>query len=383
MESQNELKEVMDSLKGAFIQRNEEIDILFASLLAQEHCLLLGLPGTGKTALAEAFAAAVGLSSWSYLMTKMTTDSEVFGAPNVKKMAEEGVLQRVTTGKMPEAEAVILDEIFKANSPILNALLRILNERIFDNPYPVSVPLQICVGLSNEMPAGVELDALFDRFCLRTWVSPIKGRSSKRDLIRMTGKPSVQKSLSGEALNELRNLAASAVLGERCEGILLDIVETLEDSDIRVSDRRLRKAVKMLKAVAVMNGRQEVSPEDFGMLRYMLWTDVDTIEQVDKIVTSASDPDLDRARTILGHCKSIFSESEELVRKTNGMNPEDAFEAFGSTLTANVANLRTAIIKMKRLNNSPRVAECIEIAHGWEKEVYDESNKLLALASQY
>ena len=110
---------------------------------------------------------------------------------------------------------------------------------------------------------------------------------------------------------------------------------------------------------------------------------MDTIEQVDKIVTSASDPDLDRARTILGHCKSIFSESEELVRKTNGMNPEDAFEAFGSTLTANVANLRTAIIKMKRLNNSPRVAECIEIAHGWEKEVYDESNKLLALASQY
>lgn len=66
-----------------------------------------------------------------------------------------------------------LDEIFKANSAILNSLLTILNERKFDNGAGsrVSCPLKCVIGASNELPDSQELDALLDRFLLRSYVT--------------------------------------------------------------------------------------------------------------------------------------------------------------------------------------------------------------------
>jgi hypothetical protein len=59
-------------------------------------------------------------------------------------------------------------QVFKANSAVLNSLLTLLNERLFDNGSGRrAAPLLTCVGASNELPESQELDALFDRFLLR------------------------------------------------------------------------------------------------------------------------------------------------------------------------------------------------------------------------
>lgn len=53
---------------------------------------------------------------------------------------------RKTEGYLPEASIAFIDEIFKANSAILNSLLTIINEREFDNGNKREpVPL-ICLG---------------------------------------------------------------------------------------------------------------------------------------------------------------------------------------------------------------------------------------------
>ncbi|MCV5961666.1 AAA family ATPase, partial [Escherichia coli] len=61
---------------------------------------------------------------------------------------------------------------------ILNSLLTLLNERQFDNGNRrVNVPLISVVAASNELPDGEELSALYDRFILRSYVSPVSDES--------------------------------------------------------------------------------------------------------------------------------------------------------------------------------------------------------------
>ncbi len=83
---------------------------------------------------------------------------------------------RQTAGYLPTAEVAFVDEIFKANSAILNALLTILNERLFDNGNQrLQAPLLCLVGASNELPESEELDALYDRFLVRRTVAQVGG----------------------------------------------------------------------------------------------------------------------------------------------------------------------------------------------------------------
>ncbi|HHO49738.1 MAG TPA: AAA family ATPase, partial [Deltaproteobacteria bacterium] len=71
-------------------------------------------------------------------------------------------------GKLPTAELVFLDEIFKSNSAILNSLLTVINERkYYQDGRAVPVALRVLFAATNEIPEQAELAALKDRFCLK------------------------------------------------------------------------------------------------------------------------------------------------------------------------------------------------------------------------
>src|SRR3954463_808475 len=156
-------------LAAALIERDDEIDLVLTGLIAQEHVLLVGQPGTAKSLLLDAVLGWMHGLKFTVLLTKFSTPEEVFGPISVAGLKEDRY-RRITTGKLPEADGAFGDEIFKASSAILNTLLRILNERVYDNGDGVlaPVPLKVFVGASNEWPhaqeGGQELQALFDRF---------------------------------------------------------------------------------------------------------------------------------------------------------------------------------------------------------------------------
>jgi hypothetical protein len=136
--------------------------------------LLIGPPGTAKSALARRLHRALaGARYFERLLTRFSTPEELFGPLSLKAL-EDDRYERLVDGYLPTAGIAFLDEVFKANSAILNALLTLLNEREFDNGTGrLRTPLVAVVAASNEVPVDDALQAFHDRFLLRVPVAPV------------------------------------------------------------------------------------------------------------------------------------------------------------------------------------------------------------------
>src|SRR5262249_18849016 len=169
-----------DPLKGRFVGRDEVIDLIALAATAGEHLFLHGPPGTAKSALIRQFALAVRGSYFEYLLTRFSEPNEVFGPTDLVRL-RPGTVATVTTGMLPEGEFVFLDELFNANSAILNNLLTVLNERIYRRGAEVHrLPLVSLFAASNHLPEDDALRALFDRFLLRCHVDNLRREEMPR-----------------------------------------------------------------------------------------------------------------------------------------------------------------------------------------------------------
>src|SRR3954451_4622497 len=172
--------EVTAVLKRRFVGRDEVIDLMALAVVAGEHLFLYGPPGTAKSALIRAFARAVHGRYFEYMLTRFSEPNEVFGPIDIVRL-REGVVATVTTGMLPEAEFVFLDELFNANSAILNNLLTVLNERVYRRGAETHrLPLLALFSASNHLPEDDALRALFDRFLLRCHVGHLRREAMPR-----------------------------------------------------------------------------------------------------------------------------------------------------------------------------------------------------------
>src|SRR5438128_9410034 len=166
--------EVIEPLKQRFVGRDEVVDLIALAVVAGEHLFLFGPPGTAKSALIRHFAGAVRGRYFEYMLTRFSEPNEIFGPIDLVKL-RDGTVATVTTGMLPEAEFVFLDELFNANSAILNNLLTVLNERIYRRGAETHrLPLLSLFSASNCLPEDEALRALFDRFLLRCQVKSLK-----------------------------------------------------------------------------------------------------------------------------------------------------------------------------------------------------------------
>lgn len=174
MDLTDRLRALRDALSLGLVEREIPLRLSLLAALAGEHLLLLGPPGTAKSLLARRLRLAFrDATLFERLLTRFSVPEELFGPLSLKAL-EDDRYERATKGFLPTAHVAFLDEIFKANSAILNALLTLLNEREFDNGAKrIRTPLVAVIGASNELPDGEELDALFDRFLLRLHVGPV------------------------------------------------------------------------------------------------------------------------------------------------------------------------------------------------------------------
>src|SRR5689334_20316846 len=132
-----------------FVAKQHLIDLMVTAAVAQEPLLLVGPPGTAKSDLVVKFKDALEIPEgdyFEYLLTRFTEPSEVFGPIDIAELRAGRYLRR-DRGKLPTARLVFLDEIFKANSAILNSLLTVINERKFyQDGQPVPVKLRVLLA---------------------------------------------------------------------------------------------------------------------------------------------------------------------------------------------------------------------------------------------
>jgi MoxR-like ATPase len=301
-------------LSEALIERDDEIDLVLTALIAQENLLLVGPPGTAKSLLLDALAGWLHGRKFTVLLTKFSQPEELFGPFSLRGLKEDRYV-RVTARRLPEADLAFLDEIWKASSAILNTLLYILNERIFDagDGTLVKVPLKICVAASNEWPSdqegGKELNALFDRFLLRKRVRPILSQSGRQRLLwKRDHTPKLSTSITPAEIDLAHQQALALPWSDDARQAFEQILRELAAEGIVPGDRRQFKSVAVCQAFAFLNGCDRVEPEYLEVLAHTLWdSPEEQPEKVAQVVGRIANPIGMKVNQLLLECEQILA----------------------------------------------------------------------------
>jgi len=292
------LHHLLAQLNHGLVDREDVLKSALLSVLARENLVLIGPPGTGKSMIARRLAAVLDAAGagepghFEYLLTKFSTPEEIFGPLSISALKEDR-FSRNTAGYLPTVKIAFLDEIFKASSSILNALLTILNERRYHNgAHAQDVPLRSLIAASNELPADQdELGALYDRFLVRRFVDYV----SPDKLAQLFEEPDaapLPATLDAEALANIDALAKAVTIPPHVISAVQRIWKThretfKEDRRESLSDRRLKKVIGLMKVSAATNDRREVDLSDVFLLKDCLWNHPDNAIWVRDLIVDA------------------------------------------------------------------------------------------------
>ena len=333
------ITELLKRLNDGVYEKEQVIALSLLSAIAGESIFLLGAPGVAKSLIARRLKYAFkDGSSFEYLMNLFSTPDEIFGPVSISQLKDHDKYERIVKNYLPTATVVFLDEIWKAGPSIQNALLTVLNEKIYRNgEQEIKVPIKALISASNELPAaGNGLEALWDRFLVRLIVEGVQDKQKFNDMISQplnsySDTIGQVLKISDEEYSKWQKEIDAIGIPDNVFNVIHIIRASVEmnnkkeenkDKHIYVSDRRWRKIVRLLRTSAFLNDRKSVDLMDCFLIADCLWNEADQRKLVFQIVTEAIQKHGYNKDLNLTHIREeIIELHEEVKKETSFLKP--------------------------------------------------------------
>ncbi|MCF0222041.1 MAG: MoxR family ATPase [Fibrobacter sp.] len=263
------IKSLTTALNKVLLGKNEIVELLLMALLADGHVLVEDVPGTGKTTLSKALAAAVGADFARIQFTPDLLPADVTG----------GAVYNAKTGefdikKGPVFTQILLaDEINRASPRTQSALLEAMEERQVSLEGERHTLPALFMVLATENP--VEFHGVFplpeaqmDRFMVRIAVG-YPTAETELDILRAHREShpidKVSAVTSPDEILKARRQVVKIHVDESLERYVVSLVQaTRNDGGVRLaaSPRAGLNLIRMAQSCAYMNGRDFVNPDD-------------------------------------------------------------------------------------------------------------------------
>jgi MoxR-like ATPase len=361
MNVKEKTKALLNALNAGVYEKSNEIALALLSAVAGESIFLLGAPGVAKSLIARRLKYAFNDGkSFEYLMSRFSTPDEIFGPVSISKLKDEDKYERLVKNYLPDADIVFLDEIWKAGPSIQNALLTVINEKVFRNgEQEIRVPMKALIAASNELPAQNEgLEALWDRFLVRLVVEGIQEQQNFNSMISEkldSYADNIDNSLkiTKEEYAEWSRAIDEIEVPENVFNVIDVIRKKLQihnddeknaDNQIYISDRRWRKIVRLLRTSAFLNDRKEVDLMDCFLIKDCLWNEEKQRKIVAEFVSEAIQKYGYKLSFDFKSLKEDLEEFQEEIKEETKFIKDTRVEVL--------INARTDYYEIKELNNS-------------------------------
>ena len=355
------LRALADELNARFVGREREIRAAVIALASGEPMYWEAPPGTAKTSIVETLASLIGGRYFYYQAHEFAEPDEVLGPLDVVALRERGEYRRITTGYLPEADIVFIDEIYRASGAFLNMLIDvILNKRVRIGSSIVKLPTVAMYFAANFRRSEEEFAAFHDRLVLRIFSNYLNDKSKLRELIgkglellRARIMPAANSQLltvdEVRKFQQIAQLKAAKVVEPVIDKIV-DVVTEARSANIPVSDRRAVKLAYVVAVVALMDGRNTADEDDVAeAARLVLPIEVSDLDRVETIIQKLG---LDKLAAMRSKLSQLIDEAKRLAATIHkaygdvieGREPpaeiSDILEAFKRTAEELNATLR-------------------------------------------
>jgi MoxR-like ATPase len=253
--------------------KDDVIHLALISILARGHLLIEGVPGVGKTTLAQAIARALDCSFQRVQFTSDMLPSDLLGISIYSAIEQQFEFKRGPVF----TNVLLADEINRSTPKTQSALLEAMNENqvtVDSNSYPLPQPfLVIATQNPSEHHGTYPLpESQLDRFLMRVSMGYPDSKAEREILRSEAGTAQLellQPVLSGADVLEMQEAVSEVSVDESLVNYALEIVARTRDSEqfsLGVSPRGSQMLYRAAQASAFLEGRSFCVPEDFKPL---------------------------------------------------------------------------------------------------------------------